>query len=145
MKLIVCIDENNGMLFNNRRQSRDRNLVQHIINLVEDKKLWINNYSENLFKYKIDYNLFEKKLNEICEEDYCFIENISPKLLEEQVDELIIFNWNRLYPADMYFDICLEAWQLKSEIEFEGFSHEKITRRIYTRRIRDEKESKENI
>lgn len=145
MKLIVCVDENNGMLFNNKRQSRDRVLIEHIIDLVKNKKIWMNKYSENLFKFKIEYNLFENNFESIGDEDFCFIENISPKLLEEKTDELIIYNWNRTYPADMYFDICLDDWILKSENEFEGFSHEKITQKIYTRGITNEKESKENI
>ena len=145
MKLVVCVDKNNGMLFNNRRQSRDRMLIHHILNLIGDKKIWINSYSENLFRFKTEYNLFEENFDEIGAEDYCFIENISPKSFEEQIDEIIIYNWNKIYPADMYFDICLDEWMLKSEIEFEGFSHEKITQKIYTRRITNEKESEENI
>ncbi|MBO5179493.1 MAG: ribonuclease Z [Clostridia bacterium] len=145
MKLIVCVDENNGMLFNNRRQSRDRKLIQHIVNLVKNKRLWINSYSENLFKFKTKYILFEDIPNEIEKEEYCFVENISPKLFEEKTNELIIYNWNRIYQADMYFDICLDNWILKSENEFEGFSHEKITQQIYTRGTTNEKESKENI
>lgn len=144
MKLIVCVDENNGMLFNNRRQSRDRIVIQSIIKLVQNKKLWINSYSENLFRFKIEYILFEDNIEEI-KEDYCFVENISPKSLEQQIDEIIIYNWNRNYPADMYFDICLDNWSLKSEVEFKGFSHEKITQKIYTRGITNEKEGKENI
>lgn len=145
MKLIVCVDENNGMLFNNRRQSRDRNVIQNIIDLVKEEKFWINSYSENLFKFKIEYNLFENNFDEISEEDYYFVENVSPKLLEEKINEIILYNWNRTYPADIFFDISLDDWQLKSEKEFEGFSHEKITQRTYTRRITNEKESEENI
>ena len=41
MNLIICIDINNGMMFNNRRQSRDKMLIKHILNLIGDKRLWI--------------------------------------------------------------------------------------------------------
>ena len=89
--------------------------------------------------------MFEEKFDEICEEDYCFVENISPKLFEDKIDEIIIYNWNRIYPADMFFDICLDKWFLKSEVELKGFSHEKIVQKIYIRGITNEKEGKENI
>ena len=48
MILVACIDENNGMLFNNRRQSRDKGLIEHIIAM--NKKVWINNFSKELFE-----------------------------------------------------------------------------------------------
>ena len=52
MILIVCIDEKNGMLFNNRRQSKDRNLIEHILKKIDSKKLWITDFSRDLFLIK---------------------------------------------------------------------------------------------
>lgn len=131
MKLIVCVDETMGMMFNNRRQSRDGVLIEHILDLVDDKKIWITNFSESLFRFKTEYVLFEEKPIDIGDEDFCFVENITPSTFEKYVDEIIIYNWNRRYPADMYFDICLDDWILESEVEIKGSSHEKITERIY--------------
>ena len=34
MKVIVCVDDNNGMMFNNRRQSRDRILIEDVVKSV---------------------------------------------------------------------------------------------------------------
>ena len=93
MKIIICTDLNNGMLFNNRRQSKDKKLINHICNLINNEKLWITDFSKDLFKD----------------------------------------NWNRTYPADTYLDISLEDWILESEIDIEGYSHEKITQKIYKR------------
>ena len=133
MKLIVCIDLNNGMLFNNRRQSKDRSLIEHIYNLVGENKLWITEFSKKLFEEE-NYNLFEiDDIKNIKEDDFIFIENYSPKILEDKLNEIILFNWNRNYPADLYFDIALDNWNLDSEIEIEGSSHEKITQKIYRR------------
>lgn len=133
MKLIVCTDLNNGILFNNRRQSRDKLLIEHIYNLVGENKLWITEFSKNLFE-EGKYNLFEiDNIENIKEDDFVFIENYSPKILEEKLNEIILFNWNRNYPADLYFDISLDSWKLESEIEIEGSSHEKITQKIYRR------------
>ena len=131
MKLIVCVDEAMGMMFNNRRQSRDGVLIEHILDLVDDKKIWITAFSESLFRFRTEYALFDEKPIGIGDEDFCFVENIAPSGLEESVDEIILYNWNRSYPSDMKFDICLDDWTLVSEVEIKGSSHEKITERIY--------------
>ena len=55
MKLIVCLDERKGMMFNNRRQSRDRVLIDNMIKMVGDDKLYIAPYSESLFENKEIY------------------------------------------------------------------------------------------
>lgn len=134
MKLIVFTDLNNGMLFNNRRQSRDKALIEHIYDFVGRNKIWITLFSEDLFKNK-KYNLFEiNSIGEIGEDDFVFIENYSPKILEKRLNEIVLFNWNRAYPADLFFDISLEDWYLEDEIEIKGFSHEKISRKIYKRK-----------
>ena len=134
MKLIVCVDLNNGMLFNNRRQSRDKLLIEHICKLVDNNQLWITEFSQKLFEGK-KYNLFElKDIEEIKETDFVFLENYSLKTLEDKLNEIILFNWNRNYPADLFFDISLDNWKLESEKEIEGFSHEKITQKIYKRK-----------
>ena len=134
MKLILCTDLNNGMLFNNRRQSKDRLLIQRIYDLIGEKKLWITEFSKDLFE-EGKYNLFViEDVQIIQENDYVFIENYSPKILEDKLNEIILFNWNRNYPADLFFDISLENWNLEVETIIEGFSHEKIIKKIYKRK-----------
>ena len=39
MIVIVCVDDNNGMMFNKRRQSQDRVLRQRMLELAGEKKL----------------------------------------------------------------------------------------------------------
>lgn len=134
MKLIICVDLNNGMLFNNRRQSKDRLLIERIYILIGENKLWITEFSKDLFE-EGKYNLFAIEDAQIIQEnDYVFIENYSPKILEDKSNEIILYNWNRNYPADLFMDISLDNWKLKSEVEIEGSSHEKITEKIYKRR-----------
>ncbi len=48
MIAIVCLDDENGMLFNGRRQSRDRVVTERIALLAAGKKLWMNGYSAGL-------------------------------------------------------------------------------------------------
>ena len=57
MILIVCVDERNGMMFNNRRQSRDKILTGHIIEKAKDKKLWITTFSKDIFNIEEDENI----------------------------------------------------------------------------------------
>ena len=135
MILIVCVDEKNGMLFNNRRQSKDRNLIEHILKKIDSKKLWITEFSRDLFLIKpcnniiIDNNLVEK----IEKDDYCFIENIDINTIIDKVDKIIVYNWNRHYPADTYLDVSLCNWIKESETNILGFSHDKITEIIYVK------------
>ena len=41
MIIMVCVDDNNGMMFNKRRQSQDRVLRQRMLELAGEKKLWM--------------------------------------------------------------------------------------------------------
>ncbi len=128
MKLIVCLDDNKGMMFNKRRQSRDRVLIENILELCKGEKLYTNEYSVALFPENA-VEVFESIEN--IKNAYCFVENFTVN--EECVDEIIVYKWNRLYPADTYFNIDLNGWNLTETMDFEGSSHEKITREIYRR------------
>ena len=135
MIIIACVDNDMGMSFNNRRLSRDKVVTKHIIDLVANKKICINNFSKDLFE---DYNLdnliiADEFINKIGKDDYCFIENVIPTEIENKADKIIIYNWNRKYPADLYFNINLDNWVLEKEIDFIGNSHDKITQKIYIR------------
>lgn len=136
MILIVCVDERNGMMFNNRRQSRDKILTGHIIEKAKDKKLWITTFSKDIFNIEEDENIMiDDNFYSIAEkEDYCFIENIDANNFIDKVDKIIIYNWNKHYPADRYFNINLNNWEIISEENFEGYSHENITEKIFVRR-----------
>lgn len=136
MILIACIDERNGMLFNNRRLSRDRILLNHIIEITKNEKLWITNFSQDLFDNIENKNIIidNECIKKANKNEYCFIENIDISTFFESVDKVILYNWNRHYPADMYFNVSLDNWVLNFENEFTGSSHEKITEKIYVRR-----------
>lgn len=135
MVVIACIDERQGMLFNNRRQSKDAILIKHIVEIVGENKLWINSFSDNIFEEYIGKNVVmdDEFSPKIGENDFCFIENILPSSLKDKVDKIILYNWNRLYPADKFWDLSLDEWHLQSEQDLIGSSHEKITERIYVR------------
>lgn len=131
MILITCVEKNNGMLFNNRRVSRDRKVIEDIREFVGDSEILITNFSEELFMS--DENVRTINVIEKRNEQFYFLEDVQPSTIEDKIEKIILYNWNVDYPADMYFDIDLKEWKLESEYEFEGFSHEKITRKIYIR------------
>ena len=126
MKLIVCLDDNKGMMFNNRRQSRDRVLIENVLELCKNDKLYTNEYSAKLFPE----NTVEI-VDSVDVKGYYFAENIIPD--ENLVEEIIVYKWNKVYPADVHFNIDLKNWKLTETVDFEGSSHEKITREIYMR------------
>lgn len=128
----MAVDDNNGMTFNNRRQSQDKLLRSKIIEETQCGKLWMNNYTAKQFEKPISDNIIvdDEFLDKAGNEDYCFIENLSVAKYESKIKKIIFFKWNRIYPADTYFDIMLSEnkWKLISVLEFEGNSHKKITR-----------------
>lgn len=137
MNVIVCLDNNNGMMFNKRRQSQDKLLRANIKDLLKDKLLYMNEYSYKLYK-DIDNNNIKISSDFIhqCEDDnYALVEDTMLKSYIEKIDNLIIYRWNRDYPADLYFDIDLkdEKWSLIETVDFQGSSHEKITKELYRR------------
>ena len=49
MKVISIVDDNYGIMFNNRRVSKDSVLNKHIIKMLDGRKLWLSLYSKQLF------------------------------------------------------------------------------------------------
>ncbi len=51
------------------------------------------------------------------------------------MEGLVLYRWNRRYPADVYLDIRPEppGWRLVSREEFSGSSHPRITKEVYQR------------
>ena len=134
MKLILCLDDKNGMLFHMRRQSADKALCRKMLELAEGKTLWMHPYSRLLFT-GLDGRI---KAAGACMElaqpdDYCFVENIDVTPFLPVVQELIIFRWNRIYPADLRFPgVPAELKVVRSE-DFVGNSHDRITMEVYKR------------
>ena len=129
MNVAVCIDDNGGMLFNSRRQSRDRILIEDFLRTAENSKVFIRSFSEKLFtEMKVSVN--DNCLLEAEENDFCFIEDEDILPYSAKIRKLIVYKWNRVYPADFYFEMP-EGFTLAEASEFQGSSHEKITKEIY--------------
>ena len=133
MILITCVDNNMGMLFNHRRQSQDRVLKERILKSASGKIIWMNHYSENQFKdfenyinNSQNYNIDEHFLSKAACNDICFVEDCSVAPFEQKIEKIILYKWNRDYPAE-------HGWKLISSEDFVGSSHDKITEEIYVK------------
>ena len=136
MKVILCIDNKNGTMFNGRRQSRDFILCRKTADIVGKSKLYLKGYSYSLFE-KLNLNIIQDEnfLNVAQKGDFCFVEGDSLVQHINSVEEIILFKWNRDYPSDVKMDIDLSnGWFLESTEEFAGSSHEKITMERYERK-----------
>lgn len=131
MIIFVAVDDNNGMMFHNRRQSQDVLLRERLLEKCQGNKLWMNAYTSKQFETPLpEHVIIEENFLERAEKgEFCFVENLSLAPYWEKIERLIVFRWNRVYPADMWLDITLaeDGWKLLTTTEFVGNSHEKIT------------------
>ena len=129
MHVMICLDEQNGMLFNGRRQSRDRAVIEDAVKTAGGR-LWTTEYSQALFG--LDSAVTDERMLERAgENDYCFVENQALQPYEDRISSVTVYRWNRRYPSDQKLDISLQDWVLESQTEFSGFSHERITKEVY--------------
>jgi hypothetical protein len=63
------------------------------------------------------------------------VENVGVKPYIDRISAVTVYNWNRVYPRDLVFDIDLEkeGFSLMSSREFQGYSHENIRKEVYQR------------
>lgn len=129
MQVIITVENRNGMLFNHRRVSRDQKVSERILAYCKEMKLWMNAYSAKLFENNPQIRVSETFLEQ--KDAICFVEDqdVTPYLPE--VDTIILFHWNRDYPADFFFTVDLSEWNRIHQEEFAGKSHEKITMEVY--------------
>lgn len=131
MKVIICLDDSNGYAFNQRRQSQDRIQREKMLEKIKGCVLYMSPYSAHLFEGVENIVVSENYLDEAGENDYCFVELEDLSSYVTQMNEIIIYRWNRAYPHDRYFPLDLTSYQLIQTAEFAGSSHEKITEEIY--------------
>ena len=136
MIVIACVDDNNGMLFHQRRQSRDIALYNHILQWAVGKILLMNEYSAKQFLKEEHQNVIVQSnfLDIAQEQDYCFVENTEISKYGNDIQKIILYRWNRVYPADYYFQFPINKyiWKLQKVSDIKGNSHEMITEEVYT-------------
>lgn len=133
MTVILCLDDRCGMAFNNRRQSRDKAVINDILTHLNGERLIISPFSEDLFLNESNLLVKRNPLESASGGDFVFVENLGLSGYTEKIQSIIIYRWNRLYPSDISLDIKPEelGLQLIESCEFVGHSHKKITKEIY--------------
>ena len=129
MILISCADNDLGLRFNHRRQSRDRVVCGRMLEKSGGRR-WLAEETKGLFA-----GFPEAELTIVSDPaavpagGFCFWEGPT----DAPAETIILYRWNRDYPGDERF--CFpggeEIWQLDRWEDFPGFSHEKITEEIY--------------
>lgn len=131
MNLIICIDDAGGMMFNRRRQSRDRVLCARLSELAKGARLWVTPYTARQFEGGAELCVSDTPWTDAAEGDYYFAEDGDIPM--GNVEKIYLYRWNRLYPSDRKFSADLSAlgFALQGSEDFAGYSHECITEEIY--------------
>lgn len=137
MTIIVCLDDKNGMMFNKRRQSRDKVIYERIVDKQKNSRILTDNYSAQLFldAKPNSFEVSEDFLNIATANDVCFVEDKNVSAYISKADKVIIYRFNRIYPSDVKFSVDLENLgfkKVKSE-DFIGTSHDKLTEEVYSK------------
>ena len=134
MTLILCLDDKNGMAFNGRRQSTDKVLRTRILQQAQGKNLWMSPYSARRFEpLPLGVLVDADFMNKAASDDACFVETQDPSYDLHRFYKLIVYRWNRAYPADVYFPFekHVDRLRLISSFNMEGNSHQRITEEVY--------------
>ena len=139
MRVILTLDDQNGMMFNHRRQSRDRVLLERLVDLAGrlirggDGRLLMSPYTAGLFPDGVPAGTVSADdfLSRAGNADVCFVEDASLLPYQSLIPQLFVFRWNRDYPSDRRLDLDLSGWSRTVEDEFPGFSHKVITLEQY--------------
>lgn len=137
MIIAVCVDGRGGMMFNRRRQSQDRGQREDLLAYCAGRRLWIAPCSAPLFGEQEGVQVDEEFLTKAADGEVCFVEDRPIAPVAERIEAVVLYDWDRAYPADVHldFDPAAAGLTLTEERAFAGTSHEKIIRRIYVREV----------
>jgi hypothetical protein len=129
MRLIMCVSDENGIAFNHRRQSRDEMVCKDMLQLSKGHLL-LSEYSASLFLEDCSHITVCSDCKEVGD-SYYFAEREVPDIPRLQLTQVILYHWNRSYPADRYFTLDLSGFERVDVTEFAGKSHETIRRELW--------------
>lgn len=140
---IVCLDQEDGLLFNGRRQSRDRVVTEKILSMTKGNPLWMSAYSRRIFPEDAPVCVAEDLMGKLSEPagenagkaSFCLIEE-AVDLENEAIDEWLVFRWKRVYPADVFLKFPEDSWEKELIETFAGYSHEEIDLERYRKKDR---------
>lgn len=130
MQIAVCVDDALGRTFNGRRQTKDRVVAADLIREAQGR-LFITPFSQKWLGDSPGVSLWDGGDSS----HLLFLEAEPLAPYAQQITRLVIYRWNRRYPADTYLDLDPQALglTLESTQELTGFSHPVITKEIWTK------------
>lgn len=135
MIVAVCVEDQGGMCFGGRRVSRDRKQQEDLLALCAPGKLWVAPFSVKLLDWAAERVTADPEyLEKAGAGEICFVEADALSGVLERIEGVILYRWNRAYPADQKLDLNLTEFLLTEQVEFPGTSHERITREIYRKK-----------
>lgn len=135
MHLYFCVDDRGGLGFNHRRQSRDAAVLADIRSRVTGELL-VDPMSRVLMaQAEIPCCIALPDWDQPMPGVHYFVEDRQPGDWVGAAETVVLYRWNRHYPADRWFNIDLQAmgFHLAETMDFPGTSHETITREVYAR------------
>ncbi|MBR6530860.1 MAG: hypothetical protein IKT43_05540 [Clostridia bacterium] len=134
MTVFVCVDDNLGRTFLGKRQSRDRALCEDVLSLCRGRVLFLHEKSAPLFE-TVPCAQSTEPLANCPRGGACFSEFDALSFHKDKIDTLVLYRWNRTYPASTHLDLIPEesGFSLSEETNFPGTSHDNITRSIYVK------------
>ena len=135
MILVICVDDKGGMAFNGRRQSMDKLLRSDLLETAGERPLWMSPYTAKQFDpAPASLRVAGDFLDRAGAGEYCFAEFPPLAQVLDRAEGLILYRWNRTYPADRHLDFDpAEMFTLSSAAEFPGSSHKTLTKEVYTK------------
>ena len=139
LHIAFAIDDNNGMMFNHRRVSKDSKLCKELLTTVYSSggRLQIRPCSSPLFEDGVYTS--DDPWNKAGPNDIVFIEDVDPATILG-VTEVTLFRWNRKYPSDLKSTFNFSEYELVKIKEFTGSSHEKITKETWKKQEKRRKQ-----
>lgn len=106
MHIISFVDKYNGTMFDGRRQTKDRLLIDYIKCLTQNNKLWCSTYSGSLFETKPENLVIDDEfLSKAGIDDFCIIEGQSIQLYLDKIKTIRLYRWNKKYPSTESFSV----------------------------------------
>ncbi len=129
MILMCCVDDQMGLQFNRRRQSKDAAVRQRMLELAGGA-LRVSPFTARQFEASAGVYVGDDYLSAAKDGQSCFCEDLEYLEHAEKIEKIILFRWNRLYPSDLKFQFP-GSWRLEQTRDFPGTSHETITMEVY--------------
>ena len=64
--------------------------------------------------------------------EFCFFEDVDPMPWLGRAEKVILYRWNRKYPADQRVPLPLAGWETAEMSDFAGSSHTRISKEVLT-------------